>query len=213
MKKIVCILLSAVLCIGLCCGCNRVNTNEFITDEILLSDANILSSYLSLCLNTNSTPELPKFNHAQFLIKCAVEKQSDFCYYNLFSRVNEQSGDYHFDYDTVKELIYQVFNDVEWVDNWFKEAEISSERFSKEDNSIILPTEVGGVWFYYAGEPIYSEFSDDGRQVISRFELFAPDASNGDPGHKSLGDYSIVYDIIVENEDVFLRFNRFEQIW
>ena len=212
MKKIICILLSAILCIGFCCGCNKVNTNDIIADESLLSDANVLSKYLPLCLNTETTPEAPEFNYAHFLVRCAIESQKDFCYYNLFSRVNEQSGDYSFEYGVVKKLIYQVFNNDEWADNWFEEAEVSGERYSQEDNSIILPTEVGGVWFYYAGENIYSEVSDDGKQVISHFELFAPDDSSGDPGHKSLGDYSIVYDIIVENEDVFLRFNRFEKI-
>lgn len=212
MKKIICILLSAVLSVGFCCGCNKVNTNDIIADESLLSDANVLSKYLPLCLNTETTPETPEFNYAQFLRHCAVDNQKDFCYYSLFSRVNEKSGDYLINYGTAQKLIDQVFNDGEWVDNWFKEAENSGESYSKEDNSIIMPTEVGGVWFYYARDPVYSEFSDDGRQVISHFELFAPDASSGDPGHKSLGDYSIVYDIIVENEDTFLRFNRFEKI-
>ena len=87
---------------------SSIERSEDITDtsadENLLLDANILSGYLALCLDTNTTPETPKFNYAQFLIKCAVEGQKDFCYYNRFFRVNEQNGNYRFDYDTVKKL-------------------------------------------------------------------------------------------------------------
>lgn len=187
------------------------DVTNIAADETLLLDANILSGYLSLCLDTNTTPETPKFNYAQFLRHCAVDTQKDFCYYSLFSRVNEKSGDYLIDYGTAQKLIGQVFNDGEWVENWFEDAETSGESYSKEDNSIIMPTEVGGVWFYYAGEDVYSEFSADNTQVISHLELFAPDASSGDPGHKSLGDYNIVFDICTENGETFLRFNRFEK--
>lgn len=195
---------------------SSIEISEDITDisadENLLLDANILSGYLALCLDTNTTPETPKFNYAQFLRHCAVDNQKDFCYYSLFSRVNEKSGDYIIDYGTAQKLIGQVFNNGEWVENWFEDAETSDESYSKEDNSIIMPTEVGGVWFYYAGDFIYSEFSADNTQIISHFELFAPDDSSGDPGHKSLGNYNIVFDICTENGEQFLRFNRFAAV-
>lgn len=192
------------------CEISKDITN-IAADENLLIDANILSRYLSLCLDTKTTPETPKFNYAQFLRHCAVDNQKDFCYYSLFSRLNEKSGDYLIDYDTAKKMISQVFNDEKWVDNWFKDAEISGESYSKEYNSIIMPTEVGSVWFYHAEDFIYSEFSADKAQIISHFELFAPDDSSGDPGHKSLGNYSIIYDIMKENGETFLRFNKFEK--
>jgi len=219
MKKLICVFLSFVLCLSIFTGCTSGNETEnssnadssYIEDESLLLDANILSGYLSLCLDTKTTPEAPEFNFGHFLVRCAIETQEDFCYYNLFSRASPQSGDYCFGYSVVKKVLKQVFNDDEWTDYWFNEADLSGISHSKEDNTIIMATETGEVWSYHAGEYIYSEFSADGKQVISHIELFAPDASSGDPGSKSIGNYNIVFDICSEDNETFLRFNRFEK--
>ena len=85
MKKFICVLLSFVLCLGIFTGCtsgngpeNNSNTdNSYIEDESLLLDANILSRYLSLCLDTKTTPEDPEFNFGHFLVRCAIETQKD----------------------------------------------------------------------------------------------------------------------------------------
>ncbi|MBR4036549.1 MAG: hypothetical protein IKJ05_07460, partial [Oscillospiraceae bacterium] len=61
------------------------------------------------------------------------------------------------------------------------------------------------------GEYIYSEFSDDNTQVVSHFELFGPDWDDGDIAHKSCGNYKIIFNILTEDKETFLRFDRFEK--
>lgn len=230
MKKSICVLLTIILTAGVFTGCIKANNispesgtdissdnanseNTNITrDESLLLDANVLSGYLSLCLNHKSTPDAPEFNFLNFLFRCAIESQTDFCYYQLFPRVSEADDRNCFEYDKVKKVLWQVFGDASWADSiFYDEDSLGGWNHITDGDKIYMYTETSWLLSYHAGEYIYSEFSADGKQVISHIELFAPDTSSGDPGSKSIGNYNVVFDVVAENDETFLRFNRFEK--
>lgn len=185
---------------------------EFDKEEKLLLNANIMSKYLAYCYNPNHQDKEPQFSYLQFLILCATAKEENFSYYNFFPYVYENRGDVYFKYDLVKKLMYQTFDDETWVDNEFKEMDFTGISHTKTDEGIIHATEFGWLSACFAGDFIYSEYSADNTQIVSHFEFFVPDTSSGDPDSKSDGNYIIVYDVMEENGETFLRFNRFEKV-
>ncbi|MBR5252070.1 MAG: hypothetical protein IKV52_04540 [Oscillospiraceae bacterium] len=231
MKKLLSVLLILAICISVFAGCSfpadstdsghtdaqegisGEGTDSEITtpDPSLLLDANVLSKMLPPCLDTNTTPEDPQFSFTWFMLKCAVEKEKEFCYYNIFPNTGEPDYFDSFKYADVQKVFGQVFNAKAFADELFAPGRFEGWSHRIEGDTLYLATETGSVWFYHAGDYIYSEFANNNRQVVSHIELFAPDASSGDPGHRSIGGYKIYYNVLTEDGETFLRFDRFEK--
>ena len=58
---------------------------------------------------------------------------------------------------------------------------------------------------------VESVFSSDGTQIFSEFELLAADEGAADPDMISAGMYRVIYDIVTEDGETFLRFSHFEK--
>lgn len=230
MKKLLSVLLILAICLSVFAGCslpadstsedtdlqNSASDTDAGSDTIeadpgLLLDANVLSKILPLCLDTNSTPEDPQFSFTWFMLLCAVEKEEEFCYYNIFPNTGEPDYYKSFKYADVQKVFGQVFRAKAFADELFAPGRFEGWAHRIEGDTLYLATETGSVWFYRAGDYIYSEFTDGNRQVVSHIELFAPDASSGDPGHRSIGGYKIYYNVLTEDGETFLRFDRFEK--
>jgi len=180
----------------------RTETEPVIDDSLLL-DANVMANYISRSIALYSTPEQPEFRQIFFVFMCSYYKdQPDFCYHST-EEINENGG-LPVNIADSSEIIWQVFGQ-EW--------DITAEITSYDDTYAYIPTEIGwGMQSYHPGEYVYSSFSNDKTQVVTKFEMFGPDNSKGDPDHKSYGDYNLVYDIVGENGKTFLRFKRFEKV-
>lgn len=212
MKRLISLLLTAVMLMAAFTACAPQQDNSEVTDividESLLLDGNVLSQNIVHALSNKSTPEEPQFSYLEFVVRCgAVCQQEDFCYYNYFP-VDNQTGDAEIKIDLSRKMVKQVF-DIEWD---ITQNLGGGYVVTITDDAVYFPTEISwGLLNYHTREYIYSEFAADNTQVVSHFELLAPDDSSGDLGNKSIGDYKIIYDIMTENGETFLRFNRFEK--
>ncbi len=207
MKRFFTLLLCTLLTVCVFTGCADTPQQPVKPDESMLLDSNVITNYLCRSLGNKSQPETPEFNYLPFVFNCFYYKdQPDFCYYDE-TPVNPQTAMLTIDIAGSDRIIHQVFDD-----SWDITQNTDSFFVEVTDTSVLFPTEVGwGLMGYYAGDYIYSEFSDDNTQVVSHFELFGSDWDASDIAHKFYGNYKIIFDITTENEETFLRFNRFEK--
>ena len=202
MKKLICLF----LVLFTLCGCVAENKESLAVDESLLLDANVISEYVTSAVNIKSSIEEPRFNYKYFVFMCNFDKsQPDYCYY---SPVPIDEDEYlHIDIETSKKIVWQVFGD-----EWYI-LENKEEHIKNDETTVYHPTAVGwGLWGYRTADGyIWSEFNSDKTQVHTHFELIGPDYDADDIAHKSYGNYKIVYNIVNEMEETFLRFDRFEK--
>lgn len=176
-------------------------------DDSLLSDADIMAEYITRAVDTASSLDNPKFNYKYFVFICNMEKdRPDFCYYN--PTPVDKDGNLHIDISDSEKIIWQVFGE-----KWDISEHIG-EYIKSDETTVYHPTEIGwGMMCYYPyNSYVHSEFNGDKTQIHTYFEMWGPDISSGDPSHKSYGNYKLIYDIIGEDNQTFLRFNRFEKI-
>lgn len=206
MKKFVSLLLVAVMAVCMLSGCGQTPQSSALPDESLLLDANVLTDYLCHSLNNKKQPEDGEFYYLQFVFSCFYYKdQPDFCYYDSTPVSSEE--ELVINLDTSRKIMHQVFN----LD-WDITENVNGFSTRVKDNDLLFTLGFGwGLMGYYPGEYIYSEFSDDNTQVVSHFELFGPDWDGDDIAHKSCGNYKIIFDIVTEDTETFLRFDRFEK--
>lgn len=182
---------------------------DIIKSDTALETANILTEKLTNCISLDSLPEQPVFSKNMFLCIIHYIDNPDFCYYNIFPLL-QSSFKTQFKTTNMEKVIQQVIGDYKWKaeKDFFTDSE-----FNEETQSYEFSTDFGwGVQFYQARN-ISSNFSADRKQVYSTFEMIGPDKSiTTDPAHKSYGNYRAVFDIITENDETFLRFNRYEKI-
>ena len=206
MKKFFTFVLSIVMSVSFLTGCGATQPDDARHDENLLLDANVLTGYLCNSLNNRKTPEEAEFDYIEFIFECLFNKdQPDFCYYDP-TPLDEKSDDLVINLETSRKIIYQVFG-MEW------DITQHTEGYATDvyDEYMLFPTALDwGLMDYSAGDYIYSEFGDN-NQVISHFDLNGPDWDDGDIATKPYGRYIIIYDIINEDGEEFLRFNRFEK--
>ena len=209
MKRIMAFALCAAMIAATFTACgshNDGNTTDIQVDESLLLDANVLTDYLCHSLDSKKQPEDKEFYYLKFVFNCFYYKdQPDFCYYDATPLNSEE--ELIINLDVSKKIMHQVF-DLDWdiTEN------VTGYATTVEGNNLLFTTGFGwGLMGYYPGEYVYSEFSDDNTHVVSHFELFGPDWDDGDIAHKSYSDYKIIYDVMAENNETFLRFNRFEK--
>ena len=206
MKKLLSIMLCILMSVCIFTGCGDSEQQVKQPDESLLLDANVLTDYLCCSLNSRKTPEEADFNYLQFVFSCFYYKgQPDFCYYDD-TPLDEKYGDLVINLETSRKIMYQVFG-IDW------DITQHTNGFSTEikDGYMLFPTAIGwGLMGYAPGNYIYSEFCDN-NQVVSHFDLNGPDWNDGDIATKPYGRYTVIYNIINENGQEFLRFNRFEK--
>ena len=159
-----------------------------------------LTEIITLALDENTTPENPQFNTAEIMVRLATEENRDY------------------PYSPMKEYIDQSYNLVlpVWAVNLVK-TQILGEEIDENDNidvseeTLTIPTEIGwGMQSYYA-ENVNCEFNGDKTQIITTFEMFAPDSSGGDPDEVSIGNYKAIFDVLNDYEMTYLRFNHYEK--
>lgn len=207
MKKFIHLIFCILLAGCIFTGCGSTPQANSTPDESLLLDANVLTDYLRRSMSNKSQPENPQFNYLPFVFNCFFYKdQPDFCYYDE-NPVDPQTELLAIDIAGCEKIIHQVFND-----KWDITQNLDSFYAEVTDTAVLFPVATGwGLMGYYPGDYIYSEFSGNGGQVVSHFELFGPDWSADDIAHKSFGNYKIIFDVVNENSETFLRFNRFEK--
>ena len=210
MKKVIAFILCTVMITATftACGSQTVgNATDIQVDESLLLDSNVLTDYLCRSLNNKSQPEDGQFNYLPFVFSCYFYKdQPEFCYYDE-TPVDPYTEQLTIDIAGCDKIIHQVFDD-----SWDITQNLAGYAADVTDTAVLFPTALDwGLMGYYAGDYIYSEFNDDKTRVVSHFELFGPDWDGDDIAHKSYGDYQIIFDIVTENNETFLRFNRFEK--
>ena len=202
MKKLICLLMVLVSL----CGCVPQAKESQAVDESLLLDANVMTQYIPGAVLMKSSLEEPEFGYLYFVFMCNFDKdQPDFCYY---SPIPVDENEYlHIDIETSKKIVWQVFGD-QWDILENKESHIKND-----ETTVYHPTAVGwGVWGYRAADGyIWSEFNSDKTQVHTHFELLGPDYDADDIATKSYGNYKIVYNIVSEDGQTFIRFDHFEK--
>ena len=202
MKKLICLL----LVLFTLCGCVATKTQPPAVDESLLLDANVMTQYIPRAVLLESSLEEPEFWYLYFVFMCNFDKdQPDFCYY---SPTPVDENEYlHMDIETSKKIVWQVFGN-EW-----DILENKQSHIKYDETTVYHPTAVGwGVWGYSVADGyIWSEFNSDKTQVYTHFELWGPDYDADDIATKSYGNYKLVYNILNEDDQTFLRFDRFEK--
>ena len=121
-------------------------------------------------------------------------------------------NNYQFKTTNMEKVIRQVLGDYQW--NAEKDfGQPPNGGFSKERQSFEFSTDFGWGVMFWSARNISSSFSSDGKQVYSDFDLRGPDpAITTDPEYKEYGKYRAVYDIVTEDGETFLRFNKYEKI-
>lgn len=208
MKKVIGFLLCLFIIIVLLTGCGTESDPVAVSvqdyDKLLL-DANVITDIAAHCLHGEDIVENPQFDYVQFLVRCAISEQEDFCYYNLFPLNDDYR--YEMDLDKCSRIIYEVFGDDKWdAVNAFTLDPYSP--YHEDENMVEFAADRGwGQQGYYAGDYKVSRFDDTGCQITTSFELFGPDSSSGDPDHKSLGMYEMTYDVTTSGGgQAFIRF-------
>ena len=174
-----------------------------------LTSATILTEKITFSMSTSSTPENPAFGKGMFICLLNNIDNKDFCYYNIFPLMPDRNSK-QFKAINMEKVMRQVFGDYEWdaKKNFFKDT-----YFNEKSQSYEFCTDFGWGVLFYSAKNIISSFSADGKQVYSDFDMDGPDFSIvDDPAHKSYGRYKAVYDIVTENGETFLRFNRYTKI-
>ncbi len=174
-----------------------------------LVSADILTEKITSCMVTGSKPEKPSFHKTMFI--CSINYIDDprFCYYNIFPLLPDQSGS-QFKTSNTERVVQQVFGDYSWsaTKNFREESDYNPQTLSYE-----FSTDFGWGVMFWSARNISSSFSADGKQVYSVFDLSGPDpAITTDPEYKEYGKYRAVYDIVTEDGETFLRFNKYEKI-
>ena len=184
--------------------------NVVDTDTALIC-ADIITEKITPAVRISSTPENPQFNYQFFICQLAYIDNPQFCYYNIFPMLQDK-GVSQFKTTNMNKVIHQVFGDYNW-DALTDYGMPPNGGYNEKTESFEFSTDFGwGLQFYWANGDINSYFSADGKQVYSEFEMLAPDSSSGDPDHKSIGNYRLIYDIVTEDGETFLRFNRYQKI-
>ena len=183
---------------------------DVIKNENALVSADILTAKLTTAIRTSSTPESPAFNYQLLICRLNYIEDTQFCYYNIFPLLTDK-GVSQFKATNMNKVIHQIFGDYAW-NATTDYGTPPNGGYNENTKSFEFSTDFGwGLMFYCVNGDINSQISADGKQVYSEFEMLAPDSSSGDPGHKSIGNYRLIYDVISENGETFLRFNRYEK--
>ncbi len=236
MKKIISLFLATIFMFSFT-GCNQPGTNDEIlqpesniqvtpdtvytmpddyppvnvmAEGNIIKSADILTDRLLCSIILSAEPEQPVFNYEMLLCLISGVQDEEFCYYGIFPHIGYNT---QFKTTNAEKIVYQLLND----GNWDARKDFGTPPnggFNEATSSYEFSTDFGwGMQFYHAKDNIVtSRINDDSTQVVSTFELLVPDSSSGDPDHKSVGQYCCIYDIITENGETFLRFNRFEKI-
>lgn len=180
---------------------------DVIKDGNALISADILTEKLTLCMGTSSNPENSKFSEVMFLCMLNYIENTEFCYYNIFPLLNDQSGS-QFKTTNMEKVIRQILGDYNWdaKRDFFRDT-----NFNEETQSYEFSTDFGWGLNYHYAKNINSSFSADGKQVYSDCDIYLHDEGS-DHGDDHLGRYRAVYDIVTENNERFLRFNRYQKI-
>lgn len=181
---------------------------DIITDENALLSANILTEIITPCVMTYSTPLQPEFNYMRLMTGLSFREDENFCYYNIFPIVGY---DTQFKISNMEKVMRQLMGDYDW--NGLTDfGQPPNGGYNEATMCYEFSTDFGwGMQSYYTGDFIYSEFASGNTQVISHFELFGPVKDSPDPDHQSYGNYRLVYDIVSEGGETFLRFSRYEK--
>ncbi len=179
-------------------------------DEKLLNAANFLTPVLVLSMDTLSAPANPDFVETAILFSIASKDSPEYYYKNIFPLVNDFN--HQFKISDANKVIYQLLGDSRF-DAMSYADHLPNGGYNSETDALELSLDFGWVSLppYHTGDFLYSEFSADSSQIISHFELFIPDETADDPSTISDGNYRLIYDIVTENGETFLRFNRFEK--
>lgn len=181
---------------------------DVIADGNALLSANILTQIITPCVELSSTPLQPEFNYHMLLIQLSGREDENFCYYNIFPVVEYNK---QFKTTNMEKVMRQLMGDYEWR-GLTDFGPPPNGSYNEATQSYEFSTDFGwGVQFYYTKGYIWSEFANNNTQVISHFELCGPVKDSPDPDHESYGNYRLVYDIVTEDGETFLRFNRYEK--
>ncbi len=181
---------------------------DVIADGNALLSANILTQRITPCVKITSTPENPEFIYRMLMTQLSGQEDENFCYYNIFPMIENGS---QFKATNMEKVMRQLMGNYEW-DGETDFGIPPNGDWNKATQSYEFSTDFGwGVQFYYTGDYVYSEFANSNTQVISHFELFGPVKDSPDPDHESYGNYRLIYDIVSEDGETFLRFNRYEK--
>lgn len=182
--------------------------NNVVTSEKISYSAEIIAERLVNSMVTNSVPESPEFNKTFFLFAVAdKEYQNDKFIYNNAFPYAENGFDTVFDFATCEKVIQQVYGDSRW-----KAEDSFSENFIQGDKAV-QSTDIGwGVLYYGLNDDREIIVSEDGTQLTVRAEMVGPGDTSKDPEIISWGVYDVVFDIMTENGEQFLRFNKFNKV-
>lgn len=178
---------------------------ESYPTEVLSYSAKVIAERVVNSMSTDSVPESPEFHKMFFLFTMAYSEyqNENFIYNNAFP-YTETGLATVFDFDTCEKVIYQVYGDSSW------QAKDNFSEDSIQGDKAVQSTDIGwGVLFYGLKEDRQVIFSDDGTQITVRAEMVGPGDTTLDPEIISWGVYDVVLDIVKENGEQFLRFNRF----
>ncbi len=124
---------------------------------------------------------------------------TQYLYHNFFSKTED--GLYLFPVNKVKQLVYEVFG----VNDWILDLESSDFRFNEEKQQY-----ESGLQFGFGSKNSYknmnSEVRKDTATIETSFLLIESASIDGDPGWEEKGYYNFTFQIMHENERIFLRF-------
>ncbi|MBQ7816759.1 MAG: hypothetical protein IJ339_05345, partial [Oscillospiraceae bacterium] len=181
---------------------------ESYPTEVLSYSAKVIAERVVNSMSTDSVPESPEFHKMFFLFTMAYSEyqNENFIYNNAFP-YTETGLATVFDFDTCDKVIYQVYGDSNW------QAKDKFPEYSIQGDKAVQSTEIGwGVLFYGLKGEKEVYFSNDNTQITVRAEMVGPGDTTLDPEIISWGIYDVVLDIVKENGEQFLRFNRFAAV-
>ncbi len=183
---------------------------DVITDGNALQTANALTPMLVSSLNARSESEFVNPDFSEFYIICFMATVNPDCAYkNIFPEVGYN---YQFKITDINKLIHQLLGD-KTFDAMYYADKLPNGSYNPQTDALEFSTDFGwgGLDTAHTGNEITSRFSDVENQVVTRFELFCSTGNQNDPETASVGWYNLIYDVVTDEGETFLRVNRFEK--
>lgn len=222
MKKILIILTCTILLTFNTLGCTKVNNTQGHTDiisydkELLYKHAEALTKHLLMNvvkekqINNNEEITFSSRDIFDFVITMFIyTEEPDYPYNNIPEIRIENNGMYaHYKFEDVQRAVKELFGVQEWFDP------IIEDSYDKNLNEMIFTVEQGMPYSYNTYENIEINSLPDTNYIEVKFELidFNPFEEDEEKNNINRGVYKIIFEVINENGNNFLRIHSFEPV-
>jgi hypothetical protein len=217
MKKTLLTLICIIMLISNLFGCTKVNNKQISYDkELLYKQAEALTKHILMNvlkekhINSNEKITFSSRDIFDFVVTMFIYREDpDYPYNNIPEIRIENNGAFaHYKFEDVQRAVKEVFGVQDWFDP------IIEDFYDKNLNEMIFSVEQGMPYSYNTYENIEINSLTDTNYIEVKFELidFNPFEEDEEKSNINCGVYKIIFEVINENGNNFLRIHSFESL-